>query len=158
VFFVNKNDMKGGLVRYKRRIQLVKKSASKYETWPNGWIIPELLFTSHLGKSRSRDCHRLTTNTIAHLASNLNVCWCVFVEPRRGYMEDVWMALQPITWTIRNRRSGGCLFGSTAEGLVWPKQAIWWMSIWFYGRCLAVPQTVNFTGSALYYEGLLISP
>lgn len=109
-------------MRNKRIIKLVKKSTSKYETWPNGWIIPELLFTSHLGKSRSRDCHRLTTNIIAHLASDLNVCWCVFVEPRRGDLVDVWMALQPIAWTLRNWRSGGCLFGCTADGLEYPKQ------------------------------------
>ena len=117
--FVNKNDMEGGHSEKQKKNKTSKKQQAKKETWPNGWIIPELPFSSHLGKSRSRDCHRLTTSTIAHLASNLNVCWCVFVEPRRGDLMDVWIALQSIAWTVRNRRSGGrLLFGSTADGLV----------------------------------------
>lgn len=47
------------------------------------------------------------------------------------------------------RRSGGCLSGSTADGLDYPKRAVWWMSIWLYSLWLGVPKIAYFTGSAL---------
>jgi len=34
--------------------------------------------------------------------------------------------------TATKRLSGGCLDGSTADSVDCPKQAVWWMSIWFY--------------------------